>query len=132
MKKAICVFLGLNLMFLAPATAQDEFIQNTQRDAMIVAGATAGGAVLGLSTLSFVDTPSRHISNIWTGAALGLIGGVLIVAYYSAQKGSEELISAAPSADFDTSERTLWHQKHNQLLTFKEVQFGTPLWHSNF
>lgn len=34
-----------------------------------------GGAVLGLSTLSFYGEPQEHIGNIWTGLAVGVIGG---------------------------------------------------------
>ena len=32
-----------------------------------------GGAVLGLSTLSFIPEPQEHIGNIWMGMALGII-----------------------------------------------------------
>jgi hypothetical protein len=34
-----------------------------------------GGAVLGISTLSFYGDPQNHVSNITAGLVLGLIGG---------------------------------------------------------
>lgn len=135
MKKLICALLSLHFFlgstFVSPAFAQDEddIIKNTQNDIILVGAAGAGGAILGLSTLSFVDKPSKHISNIWTGAALGVIAGVIFVAYNSAQKGSEELIS---SRDFSSSERVAWHAENVENLTFKSVQFGTQIWQLNF
>ncbi len=39
-----------------------------------------GGAVLGLSTLSFYGKPDEHIGNISTGFAIGIIGGVAFAA----------------------------------------------------
>jgi hypothetical protein len=96
---------------------------------MLIAAAGGGGAVLGLSTLSFTSEPSKHVSNIWTGAALGIIAGVLFVAYNSAQKGTEELQS---STDFNSSERIAWHAENTQNLTSSKVQFGTQLLQLSF
>lgn len=44
-----------------------------------------GGAVLGLSTLSFYGKPDEHIGNISTGFALGVLGGVAFAAADTAQ-----------------------------------------------
>ena len=44
-----------------------------------------GGAVLGLSTLSFYGKPEDHVNNITLGALLGFIGGAGYVAYDSTQ-----------------------------------------------
>jgi hypothetical protein len=135
MKKNICALLGLYFFLssavVTPAFAQDEddIIKNTQNDIMLIGAAGAGGAVLGLSTLSFVDKPSKHISNIWTGAALGIIAGVLLVAYNSAQKNSEDLQS---SSEFNSSERVAWHSQNTENLTLSSVQFGTQIWHLSF
>lgn len=38
-----------------------------------------GGAVLGLSTLSFYGQPEQHISNIYVGLAVGLLAGTSYV-----------------------------------------------------
>ncbi len=135
MKKLICALLSLSLLVSAvnPAMAQDsgedDIIKNTQNDIMLIAAAGAGGAVLGLSTLSFVEKPSKHVSNIWTGAALGIIAGVIFVAYNSAQKGSEELQS---SREFNSSERVAWHAEQAENLSLSSVQFGTQFWHTSF
>lgn len=135
MKNLICALLSLQIFvtgaLLNPAFAQDEddIIKNTQNDIILVGAAGAAGAILGLSTLSFVDKPSKHVSNIWTGAAIGVIAGVIFVAYNSAQKGSEELQS---SREFNSHERVAWHAENSENLTFKSVQFGTQIWQLNF
>jgi len=121
--------LTLNLAF---AEGEDDIIKNTQNDIFLVAGAGAGGALIGLSTLSFYDKPSKHISNVWTGAAIGIIAGVVFVAYSSAQKGSEELQGSLPSQGFSTSERVAWHSEKTEALTLSSVQFGTQLWQTSF
>jgi hypothetical protein len=135
MKKLICALLSLSLIATAvnPAFAQDssedDIIKTTQNDIMLIAAAGAGGAVLGLSTLSFVEKPSKHVSNIWTGAALGIIAGVIFVAYNSAQKGSEDLQS---SVDFNSFERVAWHSENAENLSLPSVQFGTQIWQTSF
>lgn len=135
MKKHISLYLGLYFLavttILTPAFAQDsdDIVKNTQNDIMLVAVAGGAGAILGLSTLSFVNKPSKHISNVWTGAALGVIAGVIFVAYNSAQKGSEDLMS---SKEFSSSERVAWHDKNTQNLTSQRVQFGTQFWQLSF
>lgn len=137
MKKIISSFLVIQFLMISlgvnRAVAQedsaDDILKNTQNDIFLVAGAGVGGAILGLSTLSFVDRPSQHISNIWTGAALGIIAGVLFVAYNSAQKGSEELQS---SSEFNSSERLAWHTSHSTDLTSSRVQYGTQFWSLSF
>lgn len=133
MKKKICTLIALHLFIfsgISTASAQsDDLIKSTQEDILLVVGAGGAGAVLGLSTLSFVDKPSQHISNIWTGAALGIIAGVIIVAYNSAQKGSEELQA---SKEFNSQERLAWHTQETEILTFKEAQFGTQFFSLSF
>jgi hypothetical protein len=133
MKKIFCVLLALNFFnFSGISTVHaqnDDLIKSTQEDFLLVVGAGAAGAVLGLSTLSFVDKPSQHLSNIWTGTAVGIIAGVIIVAYNSAQKGSEELQA---SKEFNSHERLGWHLKETQVLAFPKVQFGTQIFAFNF
>ena len=50
-----------------------------------------GGAVLGLSTLSFYGEPEEHISNITTGFALGILAGTSYVVYDSATQSTSSL-----------------------------------------
>ncbi len=134
MKKYLALFLCFMLLSSPLAVAQEEsdFVKNTQQDIMLVGAAGLGGAILGLSTLSFYETPSKHVSNIWTGAAIGVIAGVLWVAYNSAQKGSEELVGSHSSEEFSTHERSLWHIEESSFLTTQSVQFGTQIWQATF
>ncbi len=134
MKKWLCALLCFQIftLNLAFGQSQDDFIKNTQNDVLIVAAAGAGGAILGLSTLSFYDKPSKHIANVWTGAALGVIAGVIFVAYNSAQKGSEDLVGQRSSEEFSTSERASWHSDSRELLTMQSVQLGTQIWNTSF
>jgi hypothetical protein len=136
MKKFLCAILTVTL-FLGSATfnptvaqeTEDDIVKNTQQDITLVGVAAAGGVVLGLSTLSFMDKPSQHVSNIWTGAALGIIAGVIFVAYMSAQKNSEELQS---SRQFNSSERVAWHNQNVEKLTHPQAQFGTSVFQFRF
>lgn len=121
--------LTLNLAFAEP---EDDIISSTQNDIILVGVAGATGAVLGLSTLSFYDTPSTHISNVWTGAAIGVIAGVIWVAYNSATKSQEQLQTYAPSEGFSTKERAGWHSEKSNVLTMSSVQYGTQFWQTSF
>ncbi len=119
------------------ADGGDDVLKNTQNDVILVVGAGVAGAILGLSTLSFVEKPAKHLSNIWTGGALGVIAGVVFVAYNSAQRGQESIeeedaANEEASVYFKTSERLAWHLENSQDLAFPEVQFGTRVWQMNF
>jgi hypothetical protein len=141
MKKILLTFLMLTLIFGNSAInyswAQEEtgdqnsedVLKKTQEDIMLVGASGVVGAVLGLSTLSFVETPSRHIYNIWTGAALGIIAGVIYVAYNSAQRGSEDLQS---SMNFNSSERLAWHYEKTRISSSPENQLGTQFFQLSF
>jgi hypothetical protein len=137
MKKCIALILALQLLLIPSVSAQEtsssgageDFMKTTQTDIILVGAAGLGGAVLGLSTLSFYDTPSKHISNIWTGAAIGVIMGVIVVAYISATKNSDHLTA---QSDFGTRDRSLWHAQNDKLLSFQSVQFGTQIWQTSF
>lgn len=48
-----------------------------------------GGAVVGISTLSFYGQPQEHTSNITTGFALGVIGGTIYTTTHSVQLASQ-------------------------------------------
>jgi hypothetical protein len=98
----------------------------------MVGAAGVGGAIIGLSTLSFYEQPSDHVANIWTGAAIGVIAGVIWVAYSSAASNSEHLTSQISSPDFKTSERVKWHQDQMKLLSSQKVQFGTEIYSLSF
>lgn len=52
---------------------------HVKRNIATVMFAGLGGAVLGLSTLSFYSSPSDHTGNIWVGLAVGLVAGTVYV-----------------------------------------------------
>jgi hypothetical protein len=56
------------------------------QDVLTVIGLSGAGALLGLSTLSFVKIPRANLKNIVAGASLGLIAGVLVVLYNQSSK----------------------------------------------
>ncbi len=67
----------------------DDIWGETIRDVSIISAVGVGGAILGLSTLSFVDEPKEHLNNIVIGGALGIIVGVGIVAWLQATSGKK-------------------------------------------
>lgn len=76
---AIIIFLLILTPFKSFAADNGDFVDDSIRDMSIVLGTTIGGAVLGLSTLSFADEPSKHWRNVAVGGAIGLIVGVGVV-----------------------------------------------------
>jgi hypothetical protein len=81
MKKVFIIFI------CSLAIAQNSLAQTSTTSGMTgfrrglatIMFAGLGGAVLGLSTLSFYGEPQDHIGNIWTGLAVGVIGGTTYV-----------------------------------------------------
>lgn len=116
----------------------EDIVKSTQNDLVLVGAAGLGGAVLGLSTLSFYDKPSKHVSNIWMGAAIGIIAGVIMVALTNAQKSQESLDDAEAmyrpetTPGFSTADRNEWHLA--QMHSHSEVRndFSTSLWSTRF
>lgn len=102
----------------ALAQNTDELVDDTKNDILVVIGGGLAGAVLGLSTLSFVDEPKEHTRNILMGASLGIIAGVGYVAFSQANKSKELIYGGGDSAfykrdpkDFNTIARSGWHSK---------------------
>lgn len=99
--------------------SQNDILQESIADLTLVAFAGLGGAILGLSTLSFTEEPGEHLDNVVVGGAIGIIVGVGVVAYRQAIESSQQyngLEGAQSSIDFNTSERRRWaatsHQKY--------------------
>lgn len=72
----ICLVSAAQVSF-----AQSPGVVGPRRQIATIIFAGLGGAVLGLSTLSFYGEPQEHASNIATGFGLGIIGGVAYVSY---------------------------------------------------
>ncbi len=124
-KKFKHVFFSLAMLLtfsLSTVQAEEgyEIIDESLQDLNVVMGTGLGGAVLGLSTLSFVEKPSEHLKNVILGASLGIIIGVGIVAFSQANKSKDRYFENASSEEFSTSERFAWHQKsHSSYNTSK-------------
>jgi len=83
----VMVALFSSVAFSQPAN--DEFAPKSagpREQLAVTIFAGLGGAVLGLSTLSFYDRPQDHIVNIALGAAVGIIGGTIFSTYQMATK----------------------------------------------
>ncbi len=112
--------LVFSIIFVQSALGKsndDNILNNSIRDVQIVVGAAAGGAILGLSTLPFVEVPERHLQRIVIGAALGIILGVGVVAWQQGAKSKNMYLQNAGSgayinfSKFSTSDRLAWHNK---------------------
>lgn len=96
-RQLILKFLSLTLAFAlaVPARAQpaDESTAKVtggpRRQVALIIFAGLGGAILGLSTLSFYGRPQDKLSNIAIGFALGIIGGTIFVTYKAAAEPKE-------------------------------------------
>lgn len=133
------IALILLTSFCLPAFAQDEkaanqLVDNTKNDLLLVIGGGLAGAILGLSTLSFVEEPKKHTRNILVGASIGIIAGVAFVAFNQANKSRDYLApdgadSFGATPKFNTEERGLWHTqefwaKNDTAPSFHLTQVG--------
>jgi hypothetical protein len=126
------ILILFTVIFSTPLKAQsvnvDELASSSKNDFLIVVSAGLAGAILGLSTLSFVEEPKEHTRNILVGASIGIIAGVAAVAYLQAEKSSaifraEESARLYDPKDFDTSKRVTWHYEE---LNSKSQMIQSP------
>ena len=110
----VALTLVCNLSFAQDGS--DQFIEDSKNDLLLVVGAGLGGAILGLSTLSFVEEPKDHTNNITIGASIGIIAGVIIVAMSQADKSRDSFVtnfdSKHDSGEFSTTRRFSWHNRN--------------------
>lgn len=116
--KASAVLLVVSLIMMARPTfaqsSKNDLVDSSIRDISTVMMTGAGGAVLGLSTLSFVDEPKDHLRNILVGGAIGIIVGVGVVAYNQANVRKDDFKTGyleRDKAQFSTAARHQWHQQ---------------------
>jgi hypothetical protein len=133
-KLSIVFLLNIIITPVNKAYSQDEnldaLVSDTKNDLMMVVGGGLAGAVLGLSTLSFAETPKDHTKNIIVGASIGIIVGVGFVAFTQANKSRdmiygtegnmEEAQAYKSGKSFGTFARNAWHSnttsEHTQLI----------------
>lgn len=109
------------------AGSQDVF-KETFADLSLIGYMGLGGAVLGLSTLSFVQVPKENLKNIVVGGALGIIAGVGVVAWKQATKSQESFSSEQSKNEGPTTflkvvweEKSLMEEQREQrLLSYRE------------
>jgi hypothetical protein len=89
----------------------DGLVSDSKNDLLVVVGGGLAGAILGLSTLSFVEEPKEHTKNIMVGAAIGIIAGVGYVAMNQATRSQGMMYGEEEEAsiEFDTKNRNRWH-----------------------
>lgn len=94
----------------------EAFVEDTKTDILIVVAGGLAGAVLGLSTLSFVEEPKAHSKNILYGSSIGIIAGVAFVAFNQANKSKgmffEDQVGALDPIEFGTVARVNWHHQN--------------------
>jgi hypothetical protein len=87
MKKAVWIFLISAFLFelaMAQTQVRTRTGSNWRRNTAVVLFSGIGGALLGLSTLSFYGAPQEHTGNITTGALLGVMAGTGYLVYENA------------------------------------------------
>lgn len=78
------LILAVSLLLIG-SLSQAQSGKSVKRGVATVLFSTLGGAILGLSTLSFYGDPEEHTGNITTGALLGAIAGAGYIAYDSSR-----------------------------------------------
>jgi hypothetical protein len=126
MKKLLLSFLCTLLISTQVFAQQDDgpggdIFASSMTDAITVAAIGGFGAVLGLSTLSFVDEPSEHLKNIVVGGAIGVIVGVGVVAFKQATVSKDlyqesVLNGPANNPGMTTAMRTTWHKRNHYQI----------------
>jgi hypothetical protein len=121
----IIILISVVLYIPQEAYSQDDnldgLVGDTKNDLLVVVGGGLAGAVLGLSTLSFVEEPKEHTRNIIVGASIGIIAGVGYVAFSQANKTSDLIYGSEGGMDdasykdpkeFNTYARNDWHHQN--------------------
>lgn len=101
-KKYLLVFSIV--MFSISSFAQESggtstTVYSFKRGTAIVFFSAVGGAILGLSTLSFYGEPREHTGNITLGAALGLAAGAGYLVWESSQPPPKSSWSVSARGD---------------------------------
>ena len=119
--------LTLALIIVQPAAfGADEqqgsgVIDDSIRDISVVIGSGAVGALLGLSTLSFVDTPSKHWKNVAVGGAVGIVIGVGIVIFNQATR-TTSVIAAREQSEVPLNSEKFATLSRQEFTSFKIAQ----------
>ena len=107
-RSLLCLFLSLALASTAgaqgappPAPDGASHSGGPRKQLATIIFAGLGGAILGLSTLSFYGRPQDKLSNIAIGFAFGIISGTTYVTFRAARDPNELYGSTRPKIDID-------------------------------
>lgn len=116
------IFLELlTFSFPSNATPSVSIIAPRRQIATIIFSGL-GGAVLGMSTLSFYGRPESHVSNIATGFALGIIGGTAAMSYQAASYADHLNWRYEPEFVLTEKKTTLSQKTPSQGVQFMFLQ----------
>jgi len=104
-RKSVSVVVLICLILVSPVGAQEEEekpagIGGPRRQLAVIIFAGLGGAILGLSTLSFYGRPQEKLANIAVGFALGVITGTIYVTYRAATIPRQSFATLEPYEKF--------------------------------
>lgn len=123
----ILTTVSLCFLLALPANAQEEekkATTGTRRQLATIIFAGLGGAVLGLSTLSFYGRPQDMLSNIAIGFAVGAIVGTVFVTYQTATNPRTSYL--------DPHFRELQSAHHDRMLTYQKATTPTATFRLEF
>ena len=115
----VLVICGLSIGLSAPSLAQSPNdapppVGGPRKQLATILYAGLGGAVLGLSTLSFYGRPQDKLSNIAIGFAVGIMAGTAIVTYGAATNPDEFYGTPSPQGRIEPQSTPLedsWDQR---------------------
>ena len=101
---AVILINPLQQVSAQDSTKPSGVLDESLADLTLVLGSGAVGAVLGLSTLSFVDKPKDHMKNVAIGGALGIVIGVGIAVFGQATKSQAIVVDTKLPLDSNAVE----------------------------
>lgn len=116
MKKMLITILILCMV--VPAFGQDTTVRKKsgpRRQLATILFAGLGGAIVGLSTLSFYGRPQDYLGNIGLGFAVGVIAGTIYVTYKSAT--TKDYSDDPASYQFEDDSKFRWAPLISQVKT---------------
>ena len=114
----LVLFSLVNSTFAQDNAGGGDILEQSMSDILTVSALGGVGAILGLSTLSFVDEPKDHLKNIVVGGALGIIVGVGVVAFSQASKSQKVYKTAfINQPEFSTNNRLAWHTETHRTFS---------------
>lgn len=132
-KSLITLTLTVSLFSASCLAEGEDIVGESIADISTVVAVGVGGAILGLSTLSFVEEPTDHLKNIVVGGSIGIIIGVGIVAFKQANKskGTFSSIPKTNAKSFQSTDRLAWHKSISRKR-FATMSHDVPQFNYSF